>query len=513
MGACISFLICAIVEASITACEVTADVLAGVAGEILGEIVGESVESAAETIIDSVIDDVGDETGSYSEYVEDAGEDATKEAEEAEEEARNILKQVCDEANRVVSDAKKLEDSTTKLMDGALILHKTVKDVHDCGISVSERQVAVAKVNQIRNAFTAQNIRASTEDKMKDEGKQIGKSLLKKGLEKVFGSGIDGCFDAADGAANLKVKSFAEKAQRDGSKLIRMISRQAQQLQCTQHDGVGTKHIKCPSNTNGGKNTAHHGEAACSSSRSRTNASVTELSTTGYMWPIPYPVEVLCGSTGFVSVSTFEEAVSCHRQVLRDMSFDWSQSPHWDHIVSRGACNAVLFAASEDPTDSFCTVVRTAQATNALYETNAHGGNRGHYTEVPHCTSVEQATYSMLHAMTNARPEFDLIRFVYTPSHINCTDAIGVHRVHISGPQMNLPSQSFSSTLTPTQHSMLLAVLVIVSVQLGSFLLRLLWRFIRIFEISVVSSPDPKVPVSATNIQGEIELGSASSTR
>ena len=117
----------------------------------------------------------------------------------------------------------------------------------------------------------------------------------------------------------------------------------------------------------------------------------------------------------------------------------------------------------------------------------------------------------MLVAMTSLHPEFDLVKFVYSPTHINCTDAIGVHRVQMMGPQLVLPARKseIQSGLTSTQHTVLLAILVVVSTHLFGVLFRLVGRM---FEISLVSTNTvANVPASAIKTRQEIEMESAAS--
>lgn len=510
MGGIISLIVFAVElasEVASTVVEITASILESTAEAFMGalEVGADALSSAGEAAMNAIsssLDTVADSGDAFEEVLDDAGTDVD-EATNAETELKDALKEICNVADDVGTNADKLATAARKGMNEIHSMHKFVKRVHDCGLITAADQTVVDTCKTEFSAYhTAEKTKDHVEDKMKAEAKELGKRLLKKGFHAAMKSlseeGIGSCVDAVqdENKAATDVDGLVKKLKKKKD-FQKTTGKQAHQLDCTVNPSEGTKHLKCPQNTPGGKNAAHHG---CSGRRlSEGNATYPMSTKDVYTWDLfdPTPVEMLCGTRGFVNVTNMAEATRCYGDLLASVSVDWSTLPQWSHVEARG-CGATLFAGSEDPTDGYCTAVRHGAPTNAKYVANSYGGDRGHYIETVHCTSMEQATRSMLVASTTNRPEFDLMKFVYGQ---NCTDA-GVHRVEVQGASMGLPRVRIGET----NPAMGVATLAVASSHLVLFLFSVVLLAPRLLRRSVVASAAaaPRTPGRAVRQETEM---------
>lgn len=479
------------IDIALTVSEVAGPIIAEVGGGLVADAatfvgeaalesteIGESLVTALESPLGKIVEGVEKYGSTLLNYANKADK-AYKEYEKfvkAKDEVKDAFGDMCD-------DAEKGAEAMKMLMGQALQLRKVVQDVHDCNLSSAERNLQRVKVKSVKSAFENMNIGGSNEERMKKKSKDIGSLMLRHGMRKIFGANLGGCFDAIEGTADFVEKSNTLfSSLKDKKHAKDFFAAQSQDFQCATHNNGGTSHFKCPANVDSQRNTVLNDDYCENNRRRELNDNIdpsessVNITTTGYKWTIPYPVEYLCGEQGFIKVKNFDEANRCSIATISGVTIDYSHSEPWNSVLGRGSCKTVLFAASEDPADEYCTIGKAAKTTKAKYVKNPHGGDRGYYNEMPYCESIEQFTTSSLAAMSNVRPEFGLISFVYAPNGELCSDTVGTHRVVVDGTSMMLPATTLSNTTAQSTHmktteeksdnTMVIAILVIVSVQL-----------------------------------------------
>lgn len=130
------------------------------------------------------------------------------------------------------------------------------------------------------------------------------------------------------------------------------------------------------------------------------------LDSIGANTEIVFPLQQLCGGQ-VTNVSNLAQAQTCYADTLSTLQLKMDMSSSWRDI-SQFECKIVLFGATDDPNDEYCTVFRVpfSGATDGTFN----------YTEVPHCKDMETATLSMILASKTVPPR-GLKPFVWAPTH------------------------------------------------------------------------------------------------
>lgn len=503
MGASIVLFASYIAEISVTVTEIAETILIASGENMildaaalgLENIGGSLVADAVLAVLNSPVFKIFNVFDKYAGTLYSVGKKASKAMDEydrfvkAQNEVEDAIGDFCDYAAGK-TQAMKI------LMGQALQVRKVIQDVHDCNLSKADREASRIKVKKVKEAFEKlKQPYNGNEQKMKKQSQDIGSILLRYGMRQVFGANLGGCFDAVEGSADAADKaSRLFQSLKDKPNAQKFFATHAHDLQCATHSNGGTSKIKCHTNVNAVKNTVLNQDYCENKNNGRKLDELDDLykelnlTTAGYKWDIPYPVEFLCGDQGFINVTSFDEAVKCNVETMSEVMIDYSRSKHWPKIVEKGGCKTVLFAASEDPTDEFCTILRLPEGKGSKmkYVKSPYGGDRGSFMDMPYCESMEQLTTSTLAAMTNVSPEFDLIRVIYAPNGEVCSDSVGAHRIVIDGPVLDLPPKvttgsnmprPINTTTTTEQkmdHTMIIAILVIGAVHLAITLMKLL---------------------------------------
>lgn len=151
-----------------------------------------------------------------------------------------------------------------------------------------------------------------------------------------------------------------------------------------------------------------------------------------------FPTTIMCGEQE-QTVRTFEEAKRCYAETLRNMRLQMEMSKRWRNVAQH-ACSVLLYGATEDPNDEYCTVFRVPHS-SAVYETEISSRNRTespvYLNEMPYCASLEIATKSMLLA-AKVMPPDGLMPFIWAPRS-DCTLARPGVRVSRINPILPAP--------------------------------------------------------------------------
>ena len=474
MGAVVSLIAWAI-EAAVDAASTAAVTVSEVGSEVLASSADAIFDTGGadpaffETALDAedaAFDDIPGEDDAFFQEAKGDGVADSENAEPGGAGRRRLVLTADAKRQQTLAEAKRVLESAcgvsgpardvaaVALMNRLYSMNLVVAEAHSCTALTAARVDASRRIASIRLRFDGVYGLLGIdrdEDTAQREAHAIGKKIVDRALRKTVGDGGLGTCTASDASLARVVAAMRASA----GTLRTQLASLAHAVQCTQSPTVGTSKRKCTSNANT-KNKLFPG-AACETAGRRLTAT-----TTREPWVIPFPVPMLCGARGFVNVTNLEDATDCYRTVLRDASIDWARSDSLAHVRSQGSCGVVLMAGSEDDGDEFCSVKRHSTPTRAWYVSNPHGGDRGHYTDTVFCVSLEQATRTLLVAMTTDRPDFDLVRYVYGT---NCsTERAGIHRVDIQEPSMTLPSAAASPNTVLS-----IAALTVALVHLGLF--------------------------------------------
>ena len=205
-------------------------------------------------------------------------------------------------------------------------------------------------------------------------------------------------------------------------KIARTAGAAAFEVCCTQGEACKkTMALKCPEESEEASGEAS--EAESNERRLSSGANVTSEDTFGRVNGMPnfniigatpdfeFPVAMVCGIQKTV-VHSFEDAKSCYLETLRNMRLQVETSTQWRYVAQHG-CATLLFGATEDPNDEYCTVFRIGRS-GARYDAQRRGGRSVYFTETPQCASIEMATKSMLLASKLLPPD-GLIPFFWSP--------------------------------------------------------------------------------------------------
>lgn len=190
-------------------------------------------------------------------------------------------------------------------------------------------------------------------------------------------------------------------------KTVHLVANAALNTCCLPNSGCAVPlHLKCASESasasfrGGDASFLRAGGAANSSS-----AWPHSLNHLGATTDLTFPMTQMCGEAT-QSVDSLAAATHCYEQTLRNLQLKVEMSSGW-RSVSQHACNIVLFGATPYPDDGYCTVFKVPASGAAL------GG--AHYTEMPHCATMEVATRSMLLASKTFPPD-GLLPYIWAPT-------------------------------------------------------------------------------------------------
>lgn len=118
---------------------------------------------------------------------------------------------------------------------------------------------------------------------------------------------------------------------------------------------------------------------------------------------------MICGSDGPKTVTNMNDAIECYGKMISDLPVYWAHDPAWKRHISGNSCNTMLFGATDDPTDEYCTYHTTGTDDPTSYK---------HFATVPRCENIEQATISFLDATTGVKP--GMKKFMYAHDPLSC---------------------------------------------------------------------------------------------
>ena len=157
---------------------------------------------------------------------------------------------------------------------------------------------------------------------------------------------------------------------------------------------------------------------------------------------IHFPLNMICGDTP-TTVHTFAAATTCYQATLRNLRLQIEMSKRWRNVAQH-PCTSLLYGATEDPFDDYCTVFRVPYSF-ASFDTGINGTKRIYYSEAPFCKSMEEATRSMLLA-SKVLPPDGLIPFFWSPTE-NCDLPRPGVRVRRIGPPLPVPTDDDMPTI------------------------------------------------------------------
>lgn len=138
---------------------------------------------------------------------------------------------------------------------------------------------------------------------------------------------------------------------------------------------------------------------------------------------LTFPMTQICGGSK-KSVGSLAEALHCYEETLRNLQLKVEMSESW-RSVSEHECNVILFGATTNISDGYCTVFPVAKSGATL--------NGSYYTETPHCETMEIAVKSMLLASKTFPPD-GLLPYIWAPSASCELDRAGIRVSHILPP-------------------------------------------------------------------------------
>lgn len=291
-------------------------------------------------------------------------------------------------------------------------------------------------------------------------GFDVLSSIAEIGVDAIEDTALDAATDAAVKTAGRKVaQSIVDKFARANEKvtynnLIKVFKASYEKTEKTvkkvkyaQTAAVAAGKICClsPSCVQDFKDTPKITPATltCKSSTSTRRLSVDgvpgkwrSFDSVGANTRITYPLQLLCGES-VKTVSSFEQAQQCYESTLRDLQLKVSMSSSWRN-VAQYECKIILFGATDDPNDEYCTVFRvpSSSATDGM----------SNYTEVPHCVDVETATRSMLLA-SKVLPPGGLKPYIWAPSQTCELEFPGVRTSNIF-PSIPSPTSNTNNVIS-----------------------------------------------------------------
>lgn len=173
-----------------------------------------------------------------------------------------------------------------------------------------------------------------------------------------------------------------------------------------------------------------------------------------------FPTTIMCGKQEQI-VRTFDEAKRCYANTLKNMRLQMEMSKNW-RAVAQHECNVLLYGATEDPNDEYCTVFRVPHS-STVYENEIISSNRTtksiYLSDMPYCASLEMATKSMLLAAKIMPPD-GLMPFIWAPRS-NCTLARPGVRVSQINPMLPAPNDDTNDVVW---YALAVVIAVLVAV-------------------------------------------------